>query len=555
MKNKIINTIMRILYTLILVVALIIIIDYIIEYRKISNIKKHYSEVTAPYQEDLEGKNIIEKNVETKKLSKFDLSFLKLENQKENKIYSPLSIKYALKMLDEASNGNTKAQISKLLGEYPLSVYESSENLSIANSFFIRDSFKNQINKNYINILKNSYGAEIQFDSFDNAKNINNWINEKTFEVIPEIISDENVKELDFALINALAIDMEWKEKFVLGKYTDSHIEYLHEQGKNDNYGDKIINSHGIDNLSFHSFKKNNNEEIKVSGMWVEASINNYDIINELGEENIKQIVAKEYRKFAKGEPYDKEHVNGDILLSEDVSDIGIEEALSNFLPRYISEINSNYQKCGTSTEFSLYTNEEVKIFAKDLKEYNNTILQYIGIMPIKKELNQFITDLDSATINSYISNLKTIRHENFKEGIITKIEGFIPKFDFEYDLNLMEDLKLCNITDIFDKNKADLSNMIDGDAYLSNTIHKANIKFTQDGIKAAAATFMGGYGAGAPFDYLFDVPIVKINITFYKPFMFLIRDKENGEVWFIGTVYEPLLWENEPEKENVYSY
>ncbi len=27
---------------------------------------------------------------------------------------------------------------------------------------------------------------------------------------------------------------------------------------------------------------------------------------------------------------------------------------------------------------------------------------------------------------------------------------------------------------------------------------------------------------------------------------MFLIRDKETGEVWFAGNVYEPLLWEDD---------
>lgn len=56
--------------------------------------------------------------------------------------------------------------------------------------------------------------------------------------------------------------------------------------------------------------------------------------------------------------------------------------------------------------------------------------------------------------------------------------------------------------------------------------------------------------GAGSSFDYIFDIPIEKIDITFDKPFMFLIRDKKTGEVWFVGTVYEPLSWEEETHKE-----
>lgn len=498
--------------------------------------------------------------VEFKKklISNFDLNFLKLENQKENKVYSPLSIKYALKMLEEASNGKTKEQISKLLRNYQLTQYESSKNLSIANSFFIRNSFKNQIKENYMHTLKNTYDADIQFDSFENAKNINHWINEKTFSIIPEIVIDKDVKQLDFALVNAIGIDMEWKEKFLLGRYKEklvddnqnayqdgTYVEYIYEQEKDHildyevwqkmtseerkerelETNKKGINVYGIDDLSSHLFK-NVSKETEVSGMWVYATINNYDIVNELGEENIKQIVGDEYRKFAKEEPYDTKHAGGDFTLSDDVTDSGIEKDLNEFLPKYISTIDSNYHKYGNSTEFSCYIDNDVKMFAKDLKEYNNTTLQYVGIMPIKKDLDQFITNLDNVTMNQYISNLKSINYENFKEGVVTRIYGFIPKFKFEYDLKLMEDLKLSGMTDVFDSNKADLSNMIDGDAYIDEVLHKANIEFSEDGIKAAAATFIGGYGAGEAFYYNFDVPIEYIDITFDKPYMFLIRDK-----------------------------
>lgn len=30
------------------------------------------------------------------------------------------------------------------------------------------------------------------------------------------------------------------------------------------------------------------------------------------------------------------------------------------------------------------------------------------------------------------------------------------------------------------------------------------------------------------------------------NPFMYLIRDKETGEIWFVGTVYEPNSWEDD---------
>ena len=38
----------------------------------------------------------------------------------------------------------------------------------------------------------------------------------------------------------------------------------------------------------------------------------------------------------------------------------------------------------------------------------------------------------------------------------------------------------------------------------------------------------------------IYEVTIEVIDITFNKPYMFLIRDTSTGEIWFTGTVYEP---------------
>ena len=493
-------------------------------------------------------------------VSEFELLFLKLENQKENKIYSPLSIKYALKMLEDGTNGESKEQISKLLGKTSLTKYVSNKNLSFANSFFIRDTYKSQVRESYINNLRNKYNAEVKFDSFESADSINNWINEKTFEIIPELTDDETVKTLDFALINALAIDMEWEYKF-LNKYADNKYGdayFLHEQIKRvpveeHGFHDKSLDIYADENVCSNTFK-NENEELEISGMRINATINNYDIIKDIGEENIKNIVSEEYRKFAKEEEYDRNHAYGDFPLSEDVSDEGIKKALDEFLPGYISDLKENYHKIGATTDFYVYTDEEVKVFAKDLKEYDGVTLQYIGIMPTKENLDAFIEKVDMKKINGYISNLKDVdEYADFNDGVVTKIYGYIPKFKFEYDLELMKDLKSCGITDVFDMSKSDLSKMVEGKAVISTVLHKANIEFTQDGIKAAAASMLGGEGAGMPFDYFFDVPIEEIDITFDNPYMFLIRDVETNEIWFAGSVYEPLSWDEEPER--IYAY
>lgn len=81
-----------------------------------------------------------------------------------------------------------------------------------------------------------------------------------------------------------------------------------------------------------------------------------------------------------------------------------------------------------------------------------------------------------------------------------------------------------------------------DKNAYIDDSIHKINIEFSNDGIKAAAATAVGGKcTARCGFEHLYQVPIEEIDLTFDNLYMFLIRDKANGEIWFTGIVYNPV--------------
>ena len=88
-------------------------------------------------------------------LENFDLSFLKLENEEKNKVYSPLSIKYALGMLSEGANGKTKEQIDAVVGDYSSKSYPNNDHMSFANAMFIRNSFKDSVKSTYTENLFN----------------------------------------------------------------------------------------------------------------------------------------------------------------------------------------------------------------------------------------------------------------------------------------------------------------------------------------------------------------------------------------------------------------
>ncbi len=475
-------------------------------------------------------------------LEKFDLYFLQLENEEKNKVYSPLSIKYALEMLAEGSSGNTKAELDAILGNYVAKKYTNSKNMSFANAFFIRDTFNDKVKKDYIDLLKNKYNAEIIFDEFENPNNVNKWISDKTFKLIPELVDD--VSTNDFFLINALAIDMEWVKK-IQSEHEDYEVKFEHEKvidknSKNEwerEDGIKGVYVSSLDGVGYH---KLDYKDLKDGAKSVEiaAVANKYDIVKELGEDKIRETVQNEFNNWIKEQ--EAEAKKGGYKLSEEEKKFDMDS--------YIKELDSNYKHMSSSTDFLFYDDDSVKVFAKDLKEYDGTTLQYVGIMPKEEKLSNFIKNTNSSKVNEYIKNLKDMSLNSFKDGYMTIINGYIPMFKMEYELDLMGDLKKMGVKDIFDSEKADLSKMTSEKEYIDPALHKANIEFSNDGIKASAATALGGKGsADGGFNYWFEVPCIKIDITFDKPYMYLVRDKESGEVWFTGTVYEPVVYE-EPE-------
>ena len=446
-------------------------------------------------------------------LEDFDLSFLKLENKEENMIYSPLSIKYALEMLAEGANGKTKEQITSILGQYQAKKYANSKNMSMANALFIKSSYKDSIKDSYINVLKTKFNAEVIYDPFKNPNNLNSWVGNKTFNLIDDLFSD--VSDFDYILVNALAIDMEWNN-VIQNNDSSYKVSYLHE-----NYAGLYIDP-GYKMLEFDNIKNS------VNALNIGAAVNNYDIINAYGEDNIRKTVTKAYEEWLVRNP-----------------DYPIEGDFNDYLDQYIEDLSKNYGNISTSTDFEFYVDEDVKVFAKDLKKYDGRTLQYIGIMPTEENLSDFIDNLDKKELSNIISNLMSIEMKNFKEGVITEISGYIPVFKYEYELKLVNDLKKLGVTDIFDEEKADLSSLTEDKTKIIDAKHKANIEFSNEGITAAAATFIGGEGAGGnDFDYLYDVPVEYIDLTFNRPYLYLIRDKDSKEVWFIGTVYEPTLYE-----------
>lgn len=446
----------------------------------------------------------------------FDLAFLKQIQKDENQIYSPLSIKYALCMLKEAASGKTREELDSIVGEYVPSVYENSKNLSLANLFAIKDTIASDVDEALVNSLQSKYQAEILVDSFQSPDKINDWIEEKTLGMI-EKYNKELDPNLEFLMINALAIDMEWKNKIQ---------DYFEYSAKHENFVD-FVDLYTDPQKQTTTFDGNT-----VEGVQISAIANNYDIVSELGEDTIRDTVKKDMLEKYKNNDSGIQNLQNWYRIDD------INTLIETYLDDYINDLKANYGYYGQSTDFFYYDDEEIKVFAKDLKEYNGTTFEYIGIMPKTTSLSDYISSLDAKKINAIVDSLIDPSTATFEEGYLTHITGSFPIFSYDYSLDLDSCLKEQGLESMY-KSSNDFQT-ITTSPIIIQTSHKSKIDFSNEGIKAAAVTQIGGLGgAAANYDYEFDIPVKEIDLTFDQPFLYLIRNKETGDLWFIGTVYE----------------
>lgn len=149
--------------------------------------------------------------------------FQKTQKPGENTLLSPLSVISALAMTANGADGETLAQMEEVLGLNTeelngymytyMSQLPKSETcqLQLANSIWFTDSETFRVEKYFLQINANYYGADIYQRKFDRraVDEINLWVSLKTEEMIPEIL-DEIPEEAVMYLVNALAFEAEW---------------------------------------------------------------------------------------------------------------------------------------------------------------------------------------------------------------------------------------------------------------------------------------------------------------------------------------------------------
>ncbi len=108
-----------------------------------------------------------------------------------------------------------------------------------------------------------------------------------------------------------------------------------------------------------------------------------------------------------------------------------------------------------------------------------------------------------------------------------------MPKFSFEYEKQLKDQLQLLGMVDAFDSLLADLSGISDEVLFVSFVKQNTFIDVFEEGTEAAAVTTVG-------VNELTALPGEPLEFKIDKPFVFAIREQTTNTLMFIGKVVQP---------------
>ncbi|MCX6644837.1 MAG: serpin family protein [bacterium] len=147
-----------------------------------------------------------------------------------------------------------------------------------------------------------------------------------------------------------------------------------------------------------------------------------------------------------------------------------------------------------------------------------------VVILPAIERFGEIEQNLDYSMLKEIIDGFQS-----------QEVDLTLPKFEFDSAFALSDKLKALGMTSAFEYGLADFSGM-DGtvELFISEVLHKAFVKVDEEGTEAAAATaVVMELGMAA-------MPEDVVEFRADHPFIFLIRDVNNGSILFLGRMLNP---------------
>lgn len=172
--------------------------------------------------------------------------FRMAQDEKASQILSPLSITYALGMLNNGAAGETQEQINKVLGfsdtgasginEFCYKMLKRASTLDdktkviISNNIYVNTDWGCDLFPAFVSTAKAFYDAEPESRSFTDGKTldvINQWASDHTEGMIKKVLSEDEFNPSSISyLLNAIYFKGMWAEKFDKNNTKDE--EFIH---------------------------------------------------------------------------------------------------------------------------------------------------------------------------------------------------------------------------------------------------------------------------------------------------------------------------------------
>ncbi|KHO62660.1 serine protease [Thermoanaerobacter sp. YS13] len=234
---------------------------------------------------------------------------------------------------------------------------------------------------------------------------------------------------------------------------------------------------------------------------WVKSKTNGmiYKILNKIDPEDVMYLINAVAFDAEWETVYEKHNIYKDIF----------------------TDINGNKQKAEfMMSEENFYIEDKNAIGF--IKPYVKKHYSFVAILPD-----------ENISVNEYV---KTLTGEKFinliKDAKITLVHAYLPKFKYNYEINLNSTLESLGMKEAFSPEKANFTKLGTssvGNIFISEVLHKTFISVDEKGTKAGAVTSVNMTSTAMPVN----PKIVKLD----RPFVYAIIDNKTNLPIFIGIV------------------
>ena len=277
----------------------------------------------------------------------------------KNTLISPLSVMCALAMAANGAEGRTLEQMEAVLGmsKADLNLYlytyvnslpqGDKYKLSIANSVWFTDDTRFTVNRDFLQMNADYYGADIYKTPFNRQAlwDINNWVKDKTDGMIPKII-DKIPEEAIMYLINALAFEAEWPSPYERNQVRDGKFTKEDGAKQDAKLMYDTVGTYLEDELATGFIKQYKGGKYAFAALLPKEGVSVSEYVSSLEGEHLNELLTgAEYRTVKTAIPkFENEY---DVEMSNVLKSLGMTDAF---------EIESaDFDGMGTWSDGSIY--------------------------------------------------------------------------------------------------------------------------------------------------------------------------------------------------------